>query len=90
MKSITEVFPRLGVNLATNVTTTTATTPSGQQVNTTTSTTTTTPSGQQVNPAITNNADDRTILSSANPNSYTLNVSTLSNGVLKVDIFVNN
>jgi hypothetical protein len=67
MKSITEVFPRLGVNLATSTTTTT------------------TPTGQQVNPAITNNADDRTILSSANPSSYTLNVSTLSNGFLKVE-----
>jgi hypothetical protein len=35
--------------------------------------------------AITPNADDRTILSSANPSSYTLNVSTLSNGFLKVE-----
>jgi hypothetical protein len=44
-----------------------------------------TPSPAAVNQVQTPNADDRTILSSANPNSYTLNVSTLSNGFLKVE-----
>lgn len=47
--------------------------------------TTTTPSGQQVNSNLTTNADDRSIFSSASPSSYTLNVSTISGGNLKID-----
>ncbi len=47
--------------------------------------TTTSAAGQQVNSNVTPNADDRSILSSASPTSYTLNVSTLTNGFLKID-----
>jgi len=41
--------------------------------------------GQPVNPNVTTNADDRSIFSTASPSSYTLNVSTISGGNLKID-----